>query len=172
MKEAVWNLSQIEWFAGDPPAAEKGFRGFCDYWRDIGNDSFVAFANMSLAELLVVLGRDDEVLEQTNEIQSLIAPDDIWTQSWWREVRAVALAHLGHIDEAVTLIEEAERLARSTEFSFMVAETMRSKAEVLKLANSREDAAAAAREALALYEAKEFIPHIGWTQSLLDSLTA
>ena len=47
---------------------------------------------------------------------------------------------------------------------------MRSKAEVLKIANRREDAAAAAREALALYEMKEFIPHIGWTRSLLDSL--
>ena len=170
--DAVWTLSEIEWFAGDPPAAEEGFREFCDFARDIGNDLILVFAVIQLAELLVVLGRYDEVLEQTNEILSLIAPDDMEMQPWWREVRAVALARLGHIDEAVTLIEEAERLARSTEFIFLIAQTMRSKAEVLKLANRRGDAAAAAREALALYEAKEFIPHIGWTRSLLDSLTA
>ncbi len=169
--DAVWNLSEIEWFAGDPPAAEEGFREFCDFARDIGNDSFLVFAIMSLAELLVVLGRDDEVLELTNEILSLIAPDDTALQSWWREVRSVALARLGHIDEAVTLIEEAERLARSTEFILGIAQTMRSKAEVLKLANRREEATVAAREALALYEAKEFMPHIGWTRSLLGSLT-
>jgi tetratricopeptide (TPR) repeat protein len=169
--DAVWNLSEIEWFAGDPPAAEEGFREFCDFARDIGNDAFLVFAIMSLAELLVVMGRDDEVLELTNEILSLIAPDDMVMQPWWRAVRSVALARLGHIDEAVTLIGEAERLARSTEFIFGIAQTMRSKAEVLKLANRREDAAAAAREALALYEAKEFMPHIGWTRSLLDSLT-
>ena len=83
----------------------------------------------------------------------------------------MALARLGRIDEAVLLIEEAERLVRPTELTYMIAQTMRSKAEVLKLANRLEDAKVAAREALALYEAKEFIPHIGWARSMLDSLT-
>ena len=72
----------------------------------------------------------------------------------------------------MALIEEAERLARSTEFVALIADTMRSKAEVLKIANRREEAVGAAREALALYEAKGFVPHIGWTRTLLDSLTA
>ncbi len=57
-------------------------------------------AVIELAELLVALGRDDEVLEQTAEVPSLIAPDDVFLQSWWRRVRSVALARLGHVDEA------------------------------------------------------------------------
>jgi class 3 adenylate cyclase/tetratricopeptide (TPR) repeat protein len=170
--DATVNLSWIEWLAGDPPAAEEGFRASCDMLRDVGNVGGLADAVVSLAELLLVLGRDEEALEQTNEVLSMIAPDDALRQSLFREVRSVALARLGHIDEALTLIEEAERLARSTEYITLIAETMRSKAEVLKLANRRENAAAAAREALALYETKEFIPHIGWTRSLLNSLTA
>ena len=164
-------LSLIELFAGDPPAAEEGFRELCDFSRDLGNHWILVTAVLDLAELLVVLGRDEEVLEQTNEILSLIAPDEAWLQARWRAVRSVPLARLGHLDEALTLIEEAERLARSTEFIVQIADTMRSKAEVLKIANRREDAVVAAREALALYETKEFIPHIGWTRALLDSLT-
>ena len=169
---ATVGLSEIEWFAGNPSAAEEGFRSSCDFLRDVGNNLNLPDSVIALAELLVVLGRDDEVLEQTDEIASLIPPYDVELRSRWRRVRSVALARLGRVDEAMTLIEKAERLTRSTEFITSIADTMRSKAEVLKLANRREDAAAAAREALALYEAKGFVPHIGWTRSLLDSLTA
>jgi class 3 adenylate cyclase/tetratricopeptide (TPR) repeat protein len=170
---ATSTLSRIEWFAGDPPAAEGGYRAWCGFSRDLGNHWILVNAVLDLAELLVVLGRDDEVLEQTNEIQSLIAPDEFWTQARWRAVRAIAHARLGHLDEALILIEEAERRARrSSEFLALIADTMRSKAEVLKIANRRDDAVVAAREALALYETKEFIPHIGWTRALLDTLTA
>jgi tetratricopeptide (TPR) repeat protein len=171
MNEAASLLSRIEWFAGDPRSAEEGFRKQFDFLRDVGAQGSQVGAVLWLAELLVVLARDEEVLEQTNEIKSVIAPDDIWGQSLWREVRCVSLARLGQIDEAVTLVDEAERLARSTDFVWLTADTMRSKAEVLKLTGRKEEAAVAAREALALYEAKEFVPHIGWTRSLLDSLS-
>ena len=66
-------LSEIEWFAGNPPAAEEGFRSSCDFVRDVGNNLNLPDAVIALAELLVVLGRDDEVLEQTDEIPSSIA---------------------------------------------------------------------------------------------------
>ena len=135
-------LSLIELFAGDPPAAEEGFRELCDFSRDVGNHWILVNAVLDLAELLVVLGRDEEVLEQTNEILSLIAPDEFWLQARWRAVRSVPLARLGHVGEALTLIEEAERLARSTDFIVQIADTMRSKAEVLKIANRRDDAVA------------------------------
>lgn len=166
-----WILSQIEFFAGNPFAAEEGYRAWCGFHRDLGTGLVLVDAVLELAELLVVQGRDDEVLEQTNGILSLIGPNDAWTQSRWREVRSVPLARLGHLDDAMTLIEEAERWAKGTDLFVLIAATMRSKAEVLKIANRREEAVVAAREALALYETKEFIPHIGWTQELLDSLT-
>jgi hypothetical protein len=53
----------------------------------------------------------------------------------------------------------------------VLADTALAKAEVCKIANRHEDATVAAREALTLYEAKEFVPHVGWAQSMLDSLT-
>jgi tetratricopeptide (TPR) repeat protein len=166
------DLGQIEWFSGHPAAAEESFRDFCNYLRGVGNDWLLFFAVTNLAELLIVLGREGEALEETNEILSLVAPGDVPRQARWREVRSVALARMGQVGEAVDLVDEAERMARSTDFLFLLAQTMRSKAEVLKLANRRDEAAVAAREALALYEAKEFVPHIGWTRALLDSLTA
>jgi hypothetical protein len=110
------------------------------------------------------------VLELTEEIQGIASPD-MEPQTRWRATRSVALAHLGRLDESMPMIEEAERLARSTDFVAMLADTMLAKAEVLKLANRRVDASTAAREALALYEAKEFVPHIGWARSMLDSLS-
>ena len=142
---ATVGLGEIEWFAGNPRAAEEGFRRSCDFLRGVGNEANLADAMIALAELLVDLGRDDEVLEQTDEIASLIMPDDAFLQSWWRRVRSVALARLGHIDEATALIVESERLVRSTEFVTLIADTMRSKAEVLKIANRREDAVGAAQ---------------------------
>jgi tetratricopeptide (TPR) repeat protein len=170
--DAAWTQGRIEWFAGNLPAAEEGYRELCDLLRDLGNRGVLVYAVLDLAEVLVMQGRDEEVLKQTNDILSQIAPDDAWTHAWWREVRSVPLARLGYLDEAVTLIEEAERWGKGTDLFVSIADTMRSKAEVLKIANRRDDAVVAAREALALYETKEFIPHIGWTQALLDSLTA
>ena len=170
--ECSVSLGQIEWFSGHPSAAEESLRNYCDYLRRVGNDWLLFFTVTELAELLIVLGRGDEALEGTNEILSVVAPGDVPRQARWREVRSVALARLGQLDEAAALVEEAERMARSTDFLPLLAQTMRSKAEVLKLMGRKDEAAVAAREALALYEAKEFIPHIGWARSMLDSLTA
>ena len=169
--EAVLGLSCIEWWAGDPPAAEEGIRAFYEMFREMGNKASLPLAAAFLAELLLDLGRDDEVLELTDEIRGIAAPYDVEIQVRWRAARSVALARLGFIDEAIPMVEESERLARTTEFLVALAGSILSKAEVLKLADRREDAVSAAREALALYEAKEWVPHIGWARSMLDSLS-
>ena len=136
----VWELGLIEWYAGDPPAAENGFRELCDFLRDVGDTANLAEATAYLAELLLVLGRDDEALLLTDEIRSIATPYDAGQQTRWRSTRSVALARLGRLDEAMPMIEESERLARTTDFVAMLAGSMLSKAEVLKLADRREDA--------------------------------
>ena len=163
------DLSEIDWLAGDPEAAEDGYRRMCDLFRTTGDDLNLAEALVLLAELLVVLGRDAEALQSIDDVQRIAAPD-VWIQWRWRATRSLALAHVGRVDEATQMIEESERLIRTTDFVALRAQAMLSKAEILKIADKREDALAAAQEALSLYEVKEFVPHIGWARSMLESL--
>ena len=70
--------------------------------------------------------------------------------------RSAPLARTGAVDGALALVEEAERLARDTDFLTVLADTLMTKAEVLRLAERRDEAARAAEEALSLWERKEF----------------
>jgi tetratricopeptide (TPR) repeat protein len=159
----------VEWLAGDPAKAEELIGQVCDLFRD-GLVGRLPYCVADLADILLSLGgRDATVLELTDEVKSL-AGDNFELEMRWRAARSIAIARLGHIDDAIPLIEESERLGRTTDFAYLLADTMLAKAEVLKTADRPAEAAVAAREALALYEMKEFIPHIGWAQSILDSL--
>jgi DNA-binding SARP family transcriptional activator/tetratricopeptide (TPR) repeat protein len=173
-REIAWGgyfLGLVEWLAGDALKAEDELRRVCDLFRHIEDNRNLPYCAEALADVLLSLGgRDDEVLELADEVRSLMA-DDIELEARWRAVRSVALARLGHVGQAMPLIEESERLARATDFVSLLADTKLWKAEVLKIADRREDAVVAAREALALYQAKEFVPHIGWARAMLDSLS-
>jgi tetratricopeptide (TPR) repeat protein len=167
----VSTLGRIDWLAGDPEAAEPGLRSLCEVLRAVGDDWNLADSTCDLCELFLALGRENEVPELIAEIQSMIAPDELWKQTRWRTLQSVALARAGQIKDAMPLMVEAEQLVRTTELTTTLANTMLAKAEVLKLADHQKDAASAAREALALYEVKEFAPHIGWARAMLDSLS-
>ncbi len=71
-----------------------------------------------------------------------------------RRVRANLLAHQGDLKEAERLAREAVELGARTDYLNGHANALTSLAEILGLADEREQAAAAMEQALALYERK------------------
>jgi Flp pilus assembly protein TadD len=82
------------------------------------------------------------------------AKGDVTTQVRRRAAQAKVLVRRGELAEAETLAREAVSLTAGTQFPDWRADTLLDLAEVLRVAGRPEEANAAARDALRLYEAK------------------
>jgi tetratricopeptide (TPR) repeat protein len=109
-----------------------------------------------LLDALFVQGRDDEALRLTDRWtpERLTVPDDADGQISLRRVRAKLLARRGEVEEAERLAREAVSIAARTDFLDPHAQAFADLATVLRLAGRPEESAAAAKEAIRLYEEK------------------
>jgi class 3 adenylate cyclase/tetratricopeptide (TPR) repeat protein len=175
--DSRWSLTgtvalqgMVSWVAGEHEVAERDIRVEFDYHAEAGDMANTVMLGCDLARPLLDLGRNDEVLELTDEIAANTPVYDVQTQCEWRARRGVALSRRGQADEAVALVEEAERIARTTDFLSMLADTMYAKAEVLREAGRRPEAASAARATVELFERKGFVPLAARSRELLVAL--
>ena len=146
--ECSVNLGQIEWFSGHPSAAEESLR------------RLLRLSATHRERLAAVLRRHraGRASHRSGSRRRGARGDErdperrrAWGRAQTGKVAggpSVALARLGQLDEAVALVEEAERMARSTDFLSLLAQTMLSKAEVLKLTGRKDEAAVAAARPL------------------------
>jgi hypothetical protein len=67
-------------------------------------------------------------------------------------------------------VQEIEALVRLSGFVALLADVMLAKAEVFRLAGRRDEAAAAARDAMAIYERKQFVPYQQRARAILAEL--
>jgi tetratricopeptide (TPR) repeat protein len=146
----------IELLAGEAAAAERELRPACEGLERVGELGFLASAAPLLADALFMQGRDEEGLEVTERWtpERLTAPEDADAQVGWRRVRAKLLARRGDFEEAERLGREATAIASATDFLPLRADAVADLAVVLRLAGRPEEAAAATREAIRLYEWK------------------
>jgi DNA-binding SARP family transcriptional activator/tetratricopeptide (TPR) repeat protein len=91
----------VELRAGDLTAAERIVTEALARLRDGANTEWAATQGAFLAELLLRRGRFAEALEEAEAARSLVPPEHLTVLSVSERVRAVALAGLGRLDEAL-----------------------------------------------------------------------
>ena len=144
----------FERLAGDPAAAaELGFEG-CRQLDELGDRSFQSTAAAELAGALYELGRLAEAEVWVDRAVELGASEDAFTQIIWRQVKAKLLARAGDLTEGERLVREAVAISEDTDFLNGQADANVDLAEVLELADRRDEAAIALEQAVALYERK------------------
>ncbi len=122
--------------------------------RQMGETGFASTTAGALAEALYRLGRYAEAEKAALESKELAAPDDYDSQSAWRNVLGKVLARRGEFEEAERLVRESVSILEGMDVLWSRGNAQLALAEVLGAAGKKEEAAAAARDALAEYERK------------------
>jgi class 3 adenylate cyclase/tetratricopeptide (TPR) repeat protein len=148
------NVTVVELLAGDPAAAAAAAERGCRILEEAGERAWLSTGACWYAEALYALGRLDEAEEWARKGAELGDRDDAATQTLARQVQAKVLARRGQHAEAETLAREAVTLADATQAPIVQANARLDLGEVLELADRREEAASALREALERYERK------------------
>ena len=123
-----------------------------------------------LADLLVLLDREDEALDLARESE-LSAEDDITAQVPWRMASEGARS-AGRWREAWQLAEEAVQIAHRTDWLNLQGDAHMALAEVLRLAGRQGDAAEAAGHAVDRFEEKGNVVSAARARGLLEELAA
>ncbi len=144
----------IDLLAGDAAAAAELLRRGCEFADRVGETGYLSTTAAVLAEALYRQGRDAEAFEATALSERTAAVDDFASQVGWRSIRAKVLARRGELEEAEALARAALTLVGGTDYIGMHGDTLLDLAVVLKAAGKSGEAAAAAGQALALYERK------------------
>jgi tetratricopeptide (TPR) repeat protein len=140
--------------AGDLATAEAELRRDYDTLERMGETNYISTTAALLAEVLYRQGDLEGAEEHTRISEELAAQDDVSSQFRWRGVRAKILATRGYAEEAEKLAREAVEVIRPSDDPNSKGDALIDLSEVLRLAGRPADAAEAARDALALFEAK------------------
>jgi tetratricopeptide (TPR) repeat protein len=112
---------------------------------------YLVAVTTGLAGALYAQGRFDEAQQLADEAQAADVPDAAaWSGAL--NLRAMLLARRGQFPAARRLLAEAEALITPASSALTRAEVLRAKAEVDRLAEAPDQAAASLRAALRIYE--------------------
>ena len=172
----VWLRGPLAQFAGwaellggDAEAAERELRAGYDVLAEIGEVAWLSTVAAILAEAVYSQGRVDEADELTRVSEASSAPDDLYSQTMWRAVRAKVLARRGE-EAAEDLAHEAVRLTERGDFLQLRWYALMTFAEVLELGGEPEAASKPARNALAVAEQKGSTVAAERARTLLERL--
>ena len=152
--QTSFDSGPVEMLAGDLATAEAELRRDYDTLERMGETNYISTTAALLAEVLYRQGDLAGAEEHTRISEELAAQDDVSSQFRWRGVRAKILAARGHAEEAEKLAREAVEVIRPSDDPNSKGDALTDLSEVLLLAGRPADAAEAARDALALFEAK------------------
>ena len=145
---------QAELLAGDPEAAERLWRRAYQALEGLGEKGNLSTIAAYLAEAVYVQGRDDEAAELTEISKSLTSSDDVTSYISWRSVRAKVAARRGRATTArLSPARRSPWQASRTGRTFAAARARHSPTCSRRL-DGIKDAKKAAKQALALYDAK------------------
>jgi tetratricopeptide (TPR) repeat protein len=151
-------LSHIALVAGDDIRAAQHLREACDLYEAGGNTPVLSTQAPLLGRVLCALGRHEEAEQLAAQGRELGDPDDVLTQTLWRETEALVQSHHGEHTAAVQLAREAVGFAEATDALQLQAEALECLAEVLQAAGSRDEALSTWEKALERYERKGVVP--------------
>jgi predicted ATPase/DNA-binding SARP family transcriptional activator len=156
--EWIWIVTL--WYAfirvwhGDANAAEDELRPAYEALGRTGATSHFSSIAHTLANALYMQGRYDEAEELTEECERASRPNDIYSQTLWRSIRAKVFARRHAFEEAERLAHEAVEFAAEGDFLPANADALADLAEVFELAGKPRDAARALEDAIGLYQRK------------------
>lgn len=161
-RELGWNadseIGEIESLAGNHEAAVERFARWCDFLE--AGDEMAPLATYAaiLGRELCALGRYDEAAQRVALARERKVEDDPVAAGLWRQVAALVGVHRGDRDEAEQLAREAVAFANETDSPEYHGTALFDLGRVLEAAGRPEEAAAAYRDALGRFEAKQIIP--------------
>ena len=162
----------IEEMAGDLAAAERSFREEYELHRRMGDEGHGSTSAAYLAAALCRLGRFDEAEELATIARATGADDDLATQASARSAQAWVRSARGEHEEARRLAQEAVDLYAGAQSPWFHGDVLIVLSEVSRAAGLREEAADAARAALAAYERKGHEPGAASARALIDEVSA
>jgi len=153
---ASWgqNVGRTELLAGDPERAERALRPSYEALRDAGSLAFSSTLAGQLAHALVELGRPDEASAFAAVARDAAGEADVLSQVLWRSALSRALAPQTAGERSRELSDEAVRLAATTEWPNVLADTLLDRARVAVLAGDDAVADEDIARATVIYLAK------------------
>ena len=165
-------VALAEMLANDPVAAEQAVRDAEAMVSGPGDRWYQAMVNVDLALTVIAQDRPADAAAAVEQIDAVPAPCDLE----WAIKRHIARAHLAtRAGDRIAGLEEAEtavKLAEATALLLVRADAQRTLAEGLRAAGRIDEAAEAARRALALDERKGNLVAAATTRRLLADLGA
>jgi class 3 adenylate cyclase/tetratricopeptide (TPR) repeat protein len=162
---------EMELMAGDPEAAERSFRAGYEIHRRYGDEAHGSTAAAFLALALCRLGRFDEADEFATIARTTGAEDDLATQVFARSAQALVRSARREYDEARRLAREAVDMYAGAQSPWFHGNALMMLAEVSRAAGVFDEAAEAARAALALFERKGNEPGAASARALIDEVS-
>ncbi|HMA47393.1 MAG TPA: AAA family ATPase [Frankiaceae bacterium] len=144
----------VEMLAGDLARAEEHLRRGCRDCEQMGEKYLLASLLALLGQLAYARRRDEEALRLARRSDQVAPPDGVVAHVTARAAQAKALARSGRPDEAEQLAREAVWTVEHTDLLNVHGDALLDLAEVLELGGKKTSAAAAAEDALRLYERK------------------
>jgi len=146
--------AQIDLLEGRVDAAEQELRRAHETLVEMGDRSMRPIIAGYLADVLLVLGRDEDARELVDEAASTAGADDLVAHVVWRSVGARLAARAGEHELAATLAGEAAELAAGTDSLEVRAGAVLAVAAVAADAGREDEARARREEAATLYAEK------------------
>jgi len=162
------HLGEVFLWGDEPERAEAAFRTALETWRSIGNMGNVPYGLQMLGRAVGLQGKATEAIQIAEELQAIVAREDVASQAAWRETRALAAVALGDPRAAEALLNEAIELRLQTDEVGGQALTWLDLSGVRLALGDRPGAAHAASQALRIYEAKESPVGIRWATDRLE----
>ena len=163
-------VREIYLLADDAEAAERELRWGYETLEQMGEKGRRSTLAGNLAETLYRQGRYEEADHYARAGLAAASPEDIASQVMGRMVSAKLLARKGEHDDAEETAREAVALAENTDDLFTLGQAYEALAEVLLLADQREEALTALGAAAAASERKGNLVTAERARTLLASL--
>jgi tetratricopeptide (TPR) repeat protein len=170
--DSLGDAGEIEYRAGNLAEAARLTREAYEAMVATGDRSFASTYAAFHGEVLLELGEDDEALRFGSIARDWSATDDVASQATGRAVQARVLSRRGDHDGAEVLAREAEAITAATDFLPQHGDMLVHLAHVLREGGKAEEAVAAARQAVALYDQKGATFLVDRTQRLIDEWIA
>jgi tetratricopeptide (TPR) repeat protein len=170
--DTVVGEGEIERLRGRPDLAVPLIRQGYDLMTATGDRAFASTLAVSLADALLDVGDEAEALRFATISRETSSSDDVMSQAGGRAIQARAISRRGDHTAAEAIAREAEAIMATTDYLSVHGDVLVHLAHVLREAGKLDEALAAARQAVALYEQKGATFFVERTQRLIEEWTS
>jgi ATP/maltotriose-dependent transcriptional regulator MalT len=163
---------QVENLTGNQAEGARLIREGYDAMTAIGDQSFASTVAVGLGDAYLDLHEDDEAWRFGTIARETSSSDDVSSQAGGRAIQARVLSRRGDHGAAEALAREGAEIMARTDYLDQHGNSLVHLAHVLHAAGTVDEAVAAARQAVALYEQKGATFFVERTQRLIEEWTS